>query len=337
MRIVFSMGDPNGIGPEIILKSWLRLRQSGHSFAVAGSWRVMDYYRRKLDLPVELEPLAADFGPEGLPTCSCALPVVNIGDPATLEPGRITAEAGRLSMASLAAAAQLCRSGSCDGLVTAPIHKEAIALSGSLETGHTGFLGRMLGTSDPIMLFSDRQSRLKVALATIHEPLAAVPSLIRNMDLDGFFCRLHDSLQADFGIERPRLAVLGLNPHASDGGVMGNEEAELLSPAITRLREAGMAIQGPFPADGFFGARLQEHYDVIVAMYHDQGLLPFKVLAFERGVNVTLGLPIVRTSPDHGTGFDRAGQGTASEESIHEAVLTALEIAQNRTTQAPRS
>ena len=324
MRIVWSIGDPHGIGPEIILKSFLKLEQSGHSFLVAGSYGVMDYYRKALDLPVELALVDSATTPV---RCG-VLPVLSIDEPEIIRPGTISAEAGRLALKSLRAAAELCLDGVCDALVTAPIHKEAIALSGCEEKGHTGFLGKMFSVSAPTMMFFDPVLNLKVALATIHEPLAEVPSLIRKMDLDVFLAALATSLKTDFGIAEPRIAVLGLNPHASDGGVMGREELDIIRPCIERLSR--LQVDGPFAADGFFGSKMYLNYDIVVAMYHDQGLLPFKVLAFDTGVNVTLGLPIVRTSPDHGTGFDIAGKGVASERSCYQATLLAITIAQNR-------
>ncbi|TCD47077.1 4-hydroxythreonine-4-phosphate dehydrogenase PdxA [Chlorobium sp. N1] len=330
MRIVFSLGDPHGIGPEIILKGFLELRKSGHCFAVAGSYNVLEYYRRRLDLPVELERVEDARSLQSLPACSCGvLPVFSVGEPDSIEPGTVTAGAGALAKSSIMAGAELCRSGAFDALVTAPIHKESLALAGSPDSGHTGMLARMFGVASPTMLFADRASGLKVALLTIHEPLERVPELVRQTDIEAFLARLAHNIETDFGMERPSIAVLGLNPHASDGGVMGREEKEFISPAIARLRER-MHIEGPFPADGFFGARMQGRFDCVVAMYHDQGLLPFKVLAFHSGVNVTLGLPIVRTSPDHGTGFDIAGKGSASAESLHEAALLAARIAENR-------
>jgi 4-hydroxythreonine-4-phosphate dehydrogenase len=324
-RIVWSIGDPHGIGPEIILKSFLKLERSGHSFLVAGSYEVMNYYRKALDLPVELELVESATDPvhDGF------LPVLSIAEPESILPGTISAEAGMLAMNSLRAAAELCREGVCDALVTAPIHKEAIALAGFGEKGHTGFLGKMFAVPSPTMMFYDPVTEIKVALATIHEPLERVPGLIRKMDLDAFLASLAASLKSDFGIAEPRIAVLGLNPHASDGGVMGREEQEIIRPCIERL-SGNLKVEGPFPADGFFGSKMYQNYDIVVAMYHDQGLLPFKVLAFDTGVNVTLGLPIVRTSPDHGTGFDIAGKGVASKRSFCEATLLAITIARNR-------
>jgi 4-hydroxythreonine-4-phosphate dehydrogenase len=327
MRIVWSIGDPHGIGPEIILKSFLTFGSSTHSFIVAGSYTVLDYYRKTLDLPIKLK--LVDSAEEMTPARGGVLPVLSIAEPDDIKPGTISAEAGRLAMESIAVAAGLCQSGVCDGLVTAPIHKEALALAGYTERGHTGFLGKIFGIPSPTMMFFDQLSELRVALATIHEPLERVPGVIRTMNLDAFLSNLAESLKTDFDLAAPRIAVLGLNPHASDGGVMGCEEQDIIRPCIERL-STRLRVQGPFAADGFFGAGIYRNYDIVVAMYHDQGLLPFKVLAFDTGVNITLGLPIVRTSPDHGTGFNIAAKGKASPRSFREATLVAITIAQNR-------
>jgi 4-hydroxythreonine-4-phosphate dehydrogenase len=330
MRIVWSIGDPHGIGPEIILKSFLKLQHSEHSFLVAGSWTAMEFYRKALDLPVKL--LRVDDVSSIEETCTARsgiLPVLSVAEPETITPGTISADAGRIAMKSLKAAAELCRDGVCDALVTAPIHKEAVSLAGFTDSGHTGFLGRMFQVASPTMMFFDPVLELRVALATIHVPLKDVPELIRRMDLDAFLLTLSESLKTDFCIAAPRIAVLGLNPHASDGGVMGHEEEEIIQPCIERVSNR-IQIEGPFPSDGFFGAKRYRNHDIVVAMYHDQGLLPFKVLAFDSGVNVTLGLPIVRTSPDHGTSFDIAGKGIASERSCYEATQLAIRIVRNR-------
>jgi 4-hydroxythreonine-4-phosphate dehydrogenase len=297
----------------------------------------MDFYRDVLDLPVKLELVDKASSITKMDDVrSGVLQVLNIDEVDSIIPGAISAQAGQIAIKSIIAAAELCREGECDALVTAPIHKEAIAIAGYTDTGHTGLLGRMFGVASPTMMFFDPVLNLKVALATIHEPLEKIPDLIRKMDLDTFFSTLAHSLKTDFGIVDPRIAVLGLNPHASDGGVMGCEEQEIIRPSIERL-SGSIRIEGPFPADGFFGAGSYKNYDIVVAMYHDQGLLPFKVLAFETGVNVTLGLPIVRTSPDHGTGFDIAGKGIASERSFYEATLLAIQIAHNRNQTVPLS
>jgi len=330
MRIVISTGDIHGIGPEIILKSVLALSLGEDTYVATGSFRALEYYRDLLGLPVELRRIE---GPEAIARIAPepgVLHVLSVAEPEAIQPGTLSKSAGEIAMRSIEAAATLCRDGICDAVVTAPIHKEAIALAGYRNTGHTDFLADFFGVSSQIMLFVDPVSGLKVALATIHEPLAKVPELVRAMDLDAFFASLSESMRRDFRLDSPKIAVLGLNPHASDGGVMGDEEATVIRPAIERLA-ASMQIDGPFPADGFFGAKRYRDYDLIVAMYHDQGLLPFKVLAFDTGINVTLGLPIVRTSPDHGTGFDQAGKGTASERSFLEAAKLAATIARNRT------
>jgi len=327
MRIVWSIGDPHGIGPEIILKSFLTFGNSTHSFLVAGSYTVLNYYRKALNLPVKLK--LVNSAEEMNPARGGVLPVLSIAEPDDIWPGTISAEAGRIAMESIAAAAKLCKCGVCDGLVTAPINKEAVALAGYTETGHTGFLGKIFGVPSPTMMFFDQLSELRVALATIHEPLEKVPGVIRKMNLDAFLSNLAQSLKIDFDLPAPRIAVLGLNPHASDGGVMGSEELSIIRPCIERL-SSHLRVEGPFAADGFFGAGMYRNYDIVVAMYHDQGLLPFKVLAFDTGVNITLGLPIVRTSPDHGTGFDIAAKGKASPRSFREATLVAITIAQNR-------
>jgi 4-hydroxythreonine-4-phosphate dehydrogenase len=330
MRIVWSTGDPHGIGPEIMLKSFIKLKGSGHSFVAAGSYSVMEFYRDTLGLPVKLERLTDRSSlHKCIETDGTTLPVFSIFEPDTIEPGTISREAGRIAMESLRAAAELCDIGICDALVTAPLHKEALSLAGCQERGHTGFLGKMFGVASPCMIFADSVSGLKVAIATIHEAIERVPSLVRTMDLEGFLETLAASLKKDFLLDSPRIAVLGLNPHASDGGVMGREELEIIAPCIRRI-SSRLHVEGPYAADGFFGSGTYRNYDIIVAMYHDQGLLPFKLLAFDTGVNVTLGLPIVRTSPDHGTSFDIAGKGCASARSFTEATVLAITIAANR-------
>lgn len=329
MRIVWSMGDPHGIGPEIILRSFLKLQESGHTFLVTGSQAVLEHYNALYDLRISIQSVTT---PSGLmPCCQGTLPVLSTGEPRNFQPGTISAEAGELAVRSVIRAAELCRDGYCDALTTAPLHKEALSRAGYTEHGHTEILGNIFGIIAPTMLFVDPVSDIRVALATIHQPIQIVPELIRNMKLDHFLTNLARSLTSDFALAKPSIAILGLNPHASDGGIMGTEEQEIIEPAIRRLATT-INISGPFPADGFFGAGLYRNYDCTVAMYHDQGLLPFKLLAFETGVNVTLGLPIIRTSPDHGTGFDITGQGIASKRSFIEATRMAISIAENRRT-----
>ncbi|NTU91059.1 MAG: 4-hydroxythreonine-4-phosphate dehydrogenase PdxA [Chlorobiaceae bacterium] len=331
MRIVLSTGDIHGIGPEIILKSLPGLQREGLTILATGSVMAFEFYRDLLGLPVRIEPLDSVEAIASLAPDPGVLPVLSVEEPDKIAPGTVSRIAGFIAMKSLEAAAELCRDGLCDAMVTAPLHKEAVARAGFTNTGHTDFLADFFGVPSPVMLFVDPVSELKVALVTIHVPLSAVPGLISSMDLDAYFRSLAGWMQQDFRLDQPSIAVLGLNPHASDGGVMGDEEAAIIRPCIERLA-GNLRIDGPFPADGFFGARRQKSYDLVVAMYHDQGLLPFKVLAFDTGINVTLGLPIIRTSPDHGTGFDQAGKGTASERSFYEAAILAASIARNRST-----
>lgn len=329
MRLALSIGDIHGIGPEIILKTALESQSGKDLCVVIGSLYALEYYRDQLGLPVRLSRIDTPEKIENLQAETGRIHVLSVAEPESIRPGTVSANAGNIAMQSLEAAAALCRDGFCDALVTAPLHKEAIALAGYRNTGHTDFLADFFGVTSQIMLFVDPLSNLRVALATIHEPLSKVPELVRTMNLEAFFTSISGSLLRDFRINEPKIAVLGLNPHASDGGVMGTEEASVIRPVIERLA-GSIYIEGPFPADGFFGAKRYRNYDLVVAMYHDQGLLPFKVLAFDTGINVTLGLPIVRTSPDHGTGFDQAGKGTASARSLHEAVILAGTIARNR-------
>lgn len=330
MFTAWTTGDIHGIGPEVILKSFQETDSRACRPLVVGSAEALRYYNRKLGLNVPIAMFGSYEEIESAELSRKVLPVLSVAEPVQpLMPGVISDEAGHIAMKSIDTATRLCLAGKARAVVTAPIHKEAIARAGYTNTGHTDFLAELCGVPDPIMLFHDTLSTLTVALATIHVPLQTVPGLIRSMDFGGFLLGLSQSLRQDFRIHAPRIAVLGLNPHASDGGVIGNEEKTVLEPCIKKLAEREH-IEGPFPADGFFGAERYRDYDAVVAMYHDQGLLPFKVLAFKTGINVTACLPIVRTSPDHGTGFDIAGAGSASSKSFTEAAMLAERIADNR-------
>jgi len=330
MFTAWTIGDINGIGPEIILKSFREIGQGRNRPLVIGSAEALRFYTVKLGLGVNIAAFTSFDAIRNASLSPDTLPVLSVSEPSEpIVPGTISAYAGDTAMKALDTASRLCLEGNTRALVTAPIHKEALAKAGYTNTGHTDYLAERCGETDPIMLFHDPFSSLTVALATIHVPLRRVPGLIESMDFERFFAKLFNALRTDFRIPAPRIAVLGLNPHASDGGVMGNEERAVLQPCIQKIAEKEH-IDGPFAADGFFGARRYNNYDAVVAMYHDQGLLPFKVLAFESGINVTIGLPIVRTSPDHGTGFDIAGLGKASSKSFIEAALLAEQIADNR-------
>ncbi len=313
--IAITAGDPNGIGPEVVLKALQspEIRERAR-YAAIGSLSVMEYWADRLGLRSMLEEVD----------------MVAIGSDreVTVQPGELTKDGGQLAMESVARACELCLSGDADAMVTAPISKEAIQLAGFDFPGHTEFLAERTGINQFVMMLVSGD--LRVALLTIHEPIMRVAELVTRQRILDTLATLSAGLRKDFGIYKPRIAVLGLNPHAGDGGVIGREEIDIIGPALESARAADIDVSGPFPADGFFGRRGDKEFDVVLAMYHDQGLAPFKALAMGAGVNVTLGLPIVRTSPDHGTAFGIAGQGIASAESMKEAILLAVDIAAER-------
>ena len=328
--LALTLGDPNGIGPEIVLKAARspRVRDMARVVAV-GSAAVLAEQADRLGLgPVGAVP-SLDRLPKG-----DVLAVLD-PDPAsapTFAWGVTTAEGGRQAMNAVARAVDLCLADDVDGMVTAPLSKEAIHKAGFPFPGHTEFLQERTGAPSVVMvLASDLDAGpLRVALVTIHVPVAAVADLVTATRIETTCRTLAAALRQDLGIDRPRLAVLGLNPHAGDGGVIGSEEIDTVHPALDALRAGGLDVEGPFPADAFFGRAAWTRFDAVVAMYHDQGLAPFKALAMGGGVNVTLGLPIVRTSPDHGTAFDVAGRGVADAGSMIEAVRLAAHMAGRR-------
>ena len=313
--VALTAGDPNGIGPEVVLKALQspELQESARC-VVVGPVLVMERWAERLGLHDALNRVK--------------MVDVALDDPFEIEPGQIRAGAGRLAMESVARACDLCLSNDVDAMVTAPISKEAIKLAGYNFPGHTEFLAEQTGADRfAMMLVSDG---LRVALLTIHEPIARVAGLITNERITETLQTVSNSLANDFGIAEPRIAVLGLNPHAGDGGVIGREEIEIIRPALEAAQATGLDVSGPFAADGLFGRLGDQEFDAVLAMYHDQGLAPFKALAMGAGVNVTLGLPIVRTSPDHGTAFAIAGQGVASADSMREAIRLAADIVEKR-------
>ncbi len=317
-RLALTLGDPNGIGPEVVLKALAEADLRGTiEPVVVGSEAV----------------LRAHAGRLGLADVAAGLDVWEVapGEAPSVAWGETTAAGGRLAMRAVERAADACLAGEADGLVTAPISKEAIALAGYRVPGHTEFLAERTRADGVVMMLVDpRVPGLRVALVTTHLPLRAVADAVTKGAVLSTLRRLDQSLRRDFGIGAPRIAVLGLNPHAGDGGVIGSEDRDVLGPALEAARAEGLDAPGPFPADAFFGRRGFERHDAVLAMYHDQGLAPFKALAMGGGVNVSAGLPIVRTSPDHGTGFDIAGKGRADASSFRAAVVLAAEIAQRR-------
>lgn len=324
--IAISIGDINGIGPEITLKAFHRsdLLDSCRP-VVFGPEDAILYYRDRLGVDVPLQRLdAPEDARDGIVGY-----VVTDGVLREEDIGRPTAVSGQISLDAIRAAFQAVRGGAAQALVTAPISKEAIALAGSTFHGHTDMLASLCESGENVLMILSSNT-MNIGLVTIHVPLRDVAALITRERVERTVRLAHRAMEGDFAIDDPRIAVLALNPHAGDGGVLGAEEADVIQPAVAALQEDGLNVEGPFPADGFFSAHTQQMYDIIVAMYHDQGLIPLKLQAMGRGVNVTSGLPIVRTSPDHGTAYNIAGHGIASPESMKEAVYFARTIALNR-------
>lgn len=326
-RIALTMGDPNGVGPEIVMKCLAdeRLRRYFRPIIV-GSARVMAGTARSLGL--ETIPFADDATAGD--SSDDTVRIIDTDPDGTFlrETGRVTASAGRMAMRAVERATDMCLSGSADAMVTAPISKEAISLAGYTDPGHTEFITRRVGSlKHTMMMVADD---LRVGLVTAHVPIWDVPKGVTTSAILDKVATIDQALRTDFGIQRPKIALLGLNPHAGDGGIMGKEEIDAIIPAIQSASADGRLVFGPFSADGFFAIGAFRLYDAVLAMYHDQGLIPFKTIAFESGVNYTAGLPIVRTSPDHGTAFDIAGSGKASPSSMRSAIYLAVDIARRR-------
>lgn len=326
--IGISSGDVNGIGPEIILKSILFLqKQSYYKPIIFAHPSLLSEYAKKINwsLPTECIEIAqpSEWQPGKI---NCIVPS---GEPPEIELGKITAISGEYAMQSVKAATESILNGYTHALVTAPISKEAIFKAGYEDPGHTEYLARICNcNAQPLMVLATEY--LRVALVSIHVPISKISQYITFEHVEKTAMDFYDALKKDFGILKPKLAVLGLNPHAGDGGVLGTEEMEVIQPVINKLKKNNYFVDGPFAADGFFGNKQWEQYDGILAMYHDQGLAPFKTIAFHSGVNVTCNLPIVRTSPDHGTGFSIAGKNLAETSSFIEAYKTAQTIISNR-------
>jgi len=327
-RIAVTLGDPNGVGPEVVLKCLADSRLIKFvEPLVVGSAHVLTAHATKLGYR-DLRLHVVQQVPEQLQEGGLTVLDTAKGDKPGVEFGKVTREAGDLAMKAVEAATNLCLQGQVQAMVTSPISKEAIALAGYEFPGHTEFIARRAGSDTYTMMFI--ADELRVGLVTGHIPIWDVPKRITREAILEKIRVISNSLIQDFGISRPKIAVLGLNPHAGDGGVLGREEVESILPAIERSCEEGNLVFGPLPADSFFGIGAYRLYDAVVAMYHDQGLVPFKTLAFESGVNFTAGLSIVRTSPDHGTAFNIAGAGKASPGSMRSAVYLAVDIVRRR-------
>jgi 4-hydroxythreonine-4-phosphate dehydrogenase len=325
--IGITMGDFNGIGPEIALKA-VRSRQVREKCdpVLIGSIDAFAWYARHLRMNVtfrETEEVQHIHSGK-------TIPVINIRKFHTpiIHPGKISGETGSFAGDSIAAAVALCSSGALDAMVTSPVSKKAMDLGGFHYPGQTEMLLKWSKSKRVLMILLS--GTFRVGLVTVHVPITSVPRELTREKILEKLSTLHDSLKVDFAIKKPRIAVLGLNPHAGEDGLIGTEETRIILPALRTAHRKGIPVDGPFPADGFFGVQGHRQYDAILAMYHDQGLIPLKMEGFETGVNYSAGLRIVRTSPDHGTAFDIAGKGIANEQSMISAILLAVTIAKNR-------
>ena len=322
------MGEPAGIGGEIALQAWLRRRDAG----LAPFLRLDDpnrlqalVHRHGWTVPVQA---VAEPG-EAPDLFDTALPVLPVPLPAAPQPGIPDRRNAPAVLHAIELAVALCRNGTAAAMVTNPIHKAALYDAGFSHPGHTEFLAALCDAPRPVMMLASE--RLRVVPVTIHVALKHAIDLL-DTDLIVETARITaEDLREKFGIANPRLALAGLNPHAGESGGMGEEDAAIVAPAVERLRSMGIDVRGPLPPDTMFHAEARQSYDAAICMYHDQALIPIKTLDFDSGVNVTLGLPIIRTSPDHGTAFDIAGQGIAKPDSLIAALKMAATMAAHRT------
>lgn len=328
--LALTLGDPAGIGPEIVAKAWraLRLEQVpffvvGDAQAVASAPSANTAAVRAISAPEEAAAAFAD-----------AIPVLDLPLRAPVVAGQPTPAAAGAILQWIETAVGLALSGAVSGVVTAPIAKAPLYAAGFKFPGHTEFLGELTaaasfdGARGPIMMLT--AGDLRATLVTVHEPLAKVAGRLSIEAIVNAGLVTAQAMRRDFGIDQPSIAVAGLNPHAGESGTIGQEEVKIVRPAVQALRDLGVDAKGPYPADTLFPAEVRATYDAVVCLYHDQALIPVKMLDFWGGVNVTLGLPIVRTSPDHGTAFDIAGRGIARPDSLIAAIRLAAEIAKRR-------
>ncbi|HEX7017243.1 MAG TPA: 4-hydroxythreonine-4-phosphate dehydrogenase PdxA [Cyclobacteriaceae bacterium] len=325
-RIGITIGDINGVGPEVIMKALADARMLGILTPVIyGNGRVLSHYKKLLGLQEFSYNQVKDGGTFAVKNIN----VVNCWDqPIEISPGRPSPETGNAALKAIRRACDDLKSGVIDALVTGPIDKKTVSNEDFPFAGHTDFIAQFFGAGDSLMLMVS--DTLRVGLVTVHVPVSEVAPLITRERLQAKIALLEQSLIKDFGVTKPKIAVLGLNPHAGDGGLIGKEEEEIIRPVVIELKNKGKLVQGPFPADGFFGSGSARKFDGILAMYHDQGLIPFKVISFDTGVNFTAGLPIVRTSPDHGTAFSIAGKNQADETSLRQAIFLAVDVLTRR-------
>jgi 4-hydroxythreonine-4-phosphate dehydrogenase len=326
-RIGITLGDPNGIGPEVVIKAAADNRLASlFTIVIYGSAKAISFYKKLLNIEEFNYSQVRQRGQYAHKSIN----VVNCWDESLeIVPGKASRDAGKAALTALKSACEDVKDGHLDALVTGPIEKSMIHSEEFPFKGHTEYLTQFFGSQGSLMFMISE--KLKVGLVTEHVPVNQVASLLNRERLDAKLNLMENSLKKDFGVVKPKIAVLGLNPHAGDNGLIGQEDEQIVRAAINDYRNKGRLIFGPFAADGFFGNAQYLKYDGVLAMYHDQGLIPFKSISFEDGVNYTAGLSAVRTSPDHGTAFAIAGKNQANENSLREAIYRAGDIFKQRT------
>lgn len=326
LKVGISIGDANGISMEVIIKTFLDPNMLQVCTPIIyGSSKVLSFHRKALNIPefnYTTIRYMQELNPKKVNLVNCWEEDIKI------EIGHPSAVGGRYAIKSLDAACKDLMEKKIDVMVTAPLDKNSVQAELPGFTGHTGYLAQKFNAPEHLMILTSEF--LNVAFVTGHVPLSNVASQLTSEKIYAAIAAMNQSLKRDFNIRKPKIAVLGLNPHAGDGGVIGNEEEQVIKPAVKKAFDEGIMAMGPFAADGFFGAGSFKKYDGVMGMYHDQGLIPFKLLAFSNGVNFTSGLPHIRTSPDHGTGYDIAGKNIADEGSFRQAIYTACDIFNNR-------
>ncbi|MBX2894513.1 MAG: 4-hydroxythreonine-4-phosphate dehydrogenase PdxA [Cyclobacteriaceae bacterium] len=325
-RIGITIGDLNGIGAEVIIKALTDNRLLNlFTPVVYGSTKVLSFYRKQMGLEefnYSQVKSKGQYFHKSINVVNCWEDVIEIN------PGQASRQTAQAALLSLKRAVEELKEGHLDGIVTGPIDKNTMHSEAFPFQGHTEYLTQEFGAGESLMLMVGEE--LRVGLVTEHIPVKDIPTFITKERAELKIRLMELSLKQDFLITKPKIAVLGLNPHAGDEGLLGKEEQEIIKPVINDLKTKGKLIFGPFPADGFFATGQHRKYDGIVAMYHDQGLVAFKTLSFESGINYTAGLPYVRTSPDHGTAYNLAGKNLASEGSMRQAMYVACDIIKNR-------
>jgi len=327
LPLALTIGEPAGVGGEIALKAW-HARNSEH----LPPFFVLDVPERLIQLAASLHldvPVRAIAAPEdAVAVFPIALPVLPIALPRPVVPGKLDTANAPAVIGAITRAVEFVQQGRAAAIVTNPIQKETLYAAGFKHPGHTEYLAELAGGVTPVMMLAGPE--LRVVPVTIHTALRAAIAALRTEDIVTIGKITAAALKRDFGIAKPRLAIAGLNPHAGENGTIGREDIEIVAPAVKALREAGIEVTGPMAPDTMFHAAARRRYDVAICMYHDQALIPLKTIDFDRGVNITLGLPFIRTSPDHGTALDIAGKGVANPASLIAAIALAGELVERR-------